>query len=169
MPPQRSKTRFIIGFLLLSTLTLFLVGNVVSSAIKSHWLAAYGPQATSCLPWSWFVGHITRINNVHAGEIVMVHTPKAFNNAALGKLVIGLPGDRVVETKHGIWINGHFWGRLWIRRWLHTEKDQTPTLPYRFIVPKDHVLLLGTTPESWDGRYWGTVPFNHIYGELQPL
>jgi type IV secretory pathway protease TraF len=34
---------------------------------------------------------------------------------------------------------------------------------------RDHVLLLGDTPDSFDGRYWGPTPIERIEGVWRPM
>jgi conjugal transfer pilin signal peptidase TrbI len=37
------------------------------------------------------------------------------------------------------------------------------------IVPAGQLLLLGTEPRSFDGRYWGFVPENEIVAKATPI
>lgn len=139
------------------------------SAVRSEGALAYSPQSVSCLPWHTFIETMRPPAHLRLGDIVLAHTPKAFHNEPLGKLIIGLPGDVVHETRHRLYINGHFWGRMWLYPWLKITHRTIPPLPQTYTIPKGHVLLLGTNPESWDGRYWGVVPDSAIYGRVYPL
>lgn len=169
-PPPRKKrpVRFYFGVLIFSGLALGLAGFVGVDALRSQWAVGTTPQFASCLPWSWYIDSQQSPTTAPTiGSMVIARTPKAFHGARLGKLVIGVPGDHILENKVGLWVNGHYWGRLWLRGWLHTAKHRPIYhLPYRFTVPPHHYLLLGTSPLSLDGRYWGMVTSKQIYGKI---
>ncbi len=168
-PEQRKPAEFWVGTILFLLLGGLLSIHLLLSALETRFHIDITPQSVSCLPWSVFVTDLEPVPHPYLGEAVMAHTHKAFQNERLGKLVIGLPGDSVLETRQGIWVNGHYWGRLWLYSWLVNEHHRVPKLPDHFVVPPGTVLLLGTNPMSWDGRYWGLVPIRNLYGRIFPL
>lgn len=166
------KTRFfrrMTGALLLGFVVLFPLVRVSMTAAESRFRIGYSPQSLSCLPWSWYLEWMTPPKELQVGDIVVARTYKAFGGSPIGKLVIGLPGDHVKETGKGIWVNGHFWGRMWLLHWLRQTHRRVPKLPEDYVVPKDHVLLLGTNSQSLDGRYWGLVKDGNIHGSMSPI
>lgn len=173
MPKAKVSHRTMIRRVIGAGLLAFVLGVPVAflgvSYLRSHGALATSPQAVVCLPWDFLIEITTPPKHLHVGEIVLAHTPKAFHNAPLGKLVIGLPGDVIHETRHAIYINGHYWGRMWLYHWLKVTHRLAPRLPQTYTIPKGHVLLLGTASESWDGRYWGIIPVSDIYGTVIPL
>jgi len=169
-PPEgRKPAKFWVGSFLFLALAGLLSIRLLLGAVETRYHINITPQSVSCLPWYIFISDLEPVSHPYLGEAVMAHTPKAFSNYRLGKLVIGLPGDHVRETRQGIWVNGHYWGRLWLYSWLAHGHHRIPKLPERFVIPKGKVLLLGTDPMSWDGRYWGLVPIRNLYGRIFPL
>lgn len=167
----RHGVRYYLGVLIWSAILLSITGFVLTSALRSSVTLGTSPQFASCLPWRWFIETQTPPHHIAVGELVIARTPKAFGGLRLGKLVAGVPGNHVVDNRQGLWINGQYWGRLWLRSWLHNQRHKhNPALPYSFVIPANHYLLLGTSPLSLDGRYWGLVRKDQIYGHiLSPL
>ena len=161
--------RRMIGVTLLSFLILLPLIHGAMDSLESGFRLAYSPQSVSCLPWTWYLEWREPPKALRAGQIVVAHTRKAFDDTPIGKLVIGVPGDRVKETRKGIWVNGRFWGRMWLLHWLRMTRKTAPALPKRYVIPKGHVLLLGTNSQSLDGRYLGMVKDRNIYGRMLPL
>ncbi|MBN6739627.1 signal peptidase I [Acidithiobacillus sp. MC6.1] len=161
--------RRLLGAALLSFVILFPLIDSGAAAVRRDFGVAYSPQAVSCLPWTWYLERISPPRRLREGDIVMAKTHKAFGDVPIGKLVIGLPGDHVVETRRGIWVNGHFWGRMWLLHWLEMTHKRAPDLPKQYVIPQGHVLLLGTDSQSLDGRYWGMVRDRNITGSMLPL
>ncbi len=84
------------------------------------------------------------------------------------KTVAGVPGDTVVVTPQGVFING--------KRW--SESKPLPSDPKGRPLHGDYGIhhlgsgqywLMGKNPLSWDSRYWGPVRMNHIRKSLRPL
>lgn len=84
------------------------------------------------------------------------------------KYVAGIEGD-VVAVKDGVVsINGKPWGKLN----LITSKKLEGTMAdfeRTFTVGKDELLMLGTHPDSYDGRYWGVIKKEEILGRVYPI
>jgi len=81
----------------------------------------------------------------------------------VAKLVAGVPGDMVEVTAQGISINGRHWGPL---NAIVLEKSgkTAESVTRSFEIPEGELLLLGTLPRSYDGRYWGTVKLEQVIG-----
>jgi conjugal transfer pilin signal peptidase TrbI len=82
-------------------------------------------------------------------------------------MVFALPGD-AFEVKNDLaYINGKPVGRK--MDLIDKLGKQPGSFDRKEIVPAGHVLLLGTEPRSFDGRYWGFVPENEIVAKATPL
>lgn len=160
---------FVWSFLLL----LFSVGI---PALRDVAWVTFDPQGASCLPWSAFIVKPGRPTGIRRGELLVFYDKRiqpaigssAWQSTPIVKMVVGVPGDRVEIQHGGIWINGRYWGRMWLMKFLKNMglHDHEPD-DYR--VPQGKYLMLGTTPASYDGRYWGLVPQQEFVGQAWPL
>jgi len=170
----RAKMTLILGA---GTIAVFL-GVFLRPALAMHYGLSFDPQYQSCLPWSNFFiryGHV----DPKPGELVLFHDRKidviADNQRILVvKMVAGIPGDRMKITKTGgVWIAGpkgpyHYWGKRWLLPWVRYKHLQILP-PGVYTIPAGKYLLMGTTPGSYDGRYWGFVPAQNIIGKAWPI
>jgi conjugal transfer pilin signal peptidase TrbI len=79
-------------------------------------------------------------------------------------------GQAVLVHDNAIWIDGQYWGRFWIAPWI-MQKHIPVDAPWfqgghavdgTWVIPSGEVLLLGTEPYSFDGRYWGFLKDSNI-------
>ncbi len=88
----------------------------------------------------------------------------------LGKIVAAVAGDEVSVSSSGVSVNGRLWPMSTIKN--VAADGHRVDLRLRdgaFRVPRGEVLLLGWSPDSWDGRYWGPVPVASIRGRIIPI
>lgn len=109
--------------------------------------------------------------NPQRGEVVIFDSPE--NDVRLIKRVVAIGGDHVSVIKGRVVINGQslvtpqnpmieIYGSREAR--LNLADGGGPDLP-EIQVPQDHVLVLGDhRGNSHDGRFFGTVPVNELYG-----
>lgn len=84
------------------------------------------------------------------------------------KYLRGLPGDHVEIRSHGnIYINNEFKGHGLV----HAEKLNKPMEAFvgEAILEPDNYWFMGTSSQSFDSRYWGTVKHDQIIGRAYPL
>lgn len=138
----------------------FYLGAALEAA-AARWSVFYDPQSSRCLEGVVALLVDKTDHAVARGDIYAFTPP---DEAALffppgmpfAKRVMGLPGDVVEVTAEVVAVNGavvaHGLGLLDI---LGVASDRYIR---RFTVPDGHLLMMGDTPDSYDGRYWGTVP-----------
>jgi conjugal transfer pilin signal peptidase TrbI len=111
------------------------------------------------------------------GDIVVFHTANLRSidpdgRLAAAKVVAALPGQ-TVEVRHDeLWVDGHYWGRLWLTPWITSMHlpVQVPWVNGRpFVIPPGQILTLGTEPLSYDSRYWGLIPIISLGGRAWPI
>jgi signal peptidase I len=76
------------------------------------------------------------------------------------KRVIGLPGDRLEIRRGLVWING--------KPLVEPYRNGAPSAHENLaplVVPAEHYFVMGDNRDnSYDSRYWGTVPRENIIG-----
>ncbi len=92
----------------------------------------------------------------------------------LVKRVIGLPGDRIEIENKQVLINGepvaetfklHKDDRIFQENGYYRYDDRIRDNFGPLDVPPGHYFVMGDNrDESYDGRYWGFLPFDHIKG-----
>lgn len=99
------------------------------------------------------------------GDVVVFTLPDSLRGSSTDeayiKRVIGVGGDTVLLNRFGITING-------VLQPAPPQSASMSPLPYgerRVIVPPGHVFVLGDhRSNSWDSRYWGFLPLDHVVG-----
>lgn len=164
--------------LLIISVALIATAMVIEQNVRIGW----DGQSRSCLPWAFYYYHpIDDVEVPTRGQLVRVNLPKKgpghlqkdlrerFEKGVPGggaKLVVGLPGDRVVIKDNWIFVNEEPWGYLWLLPHLKLEPNALDT---EYTIPEGRYLVMGTQAESYDGRYWGTIPQKDILGSLRVI
>ncbi len=79
------------------------------------------------------------------------------------KEVVGLPGDEVQIKDSLVFLNGH---KLAMSHSLPIESLSASIMK----IPEGFVWVMGTSsPESFDSRYFGSIPTSKILGSVQPV
>jgi len=107
--------------------------------------------------------------SVHRGDIIVFSLPDSLKidnrDDLFIKRVIGLPGDTVVLTSTSIIVNGE--------RFPEPPTARQPASPLigiaasdvEIIVPEASYFVLGDNrSNSFDSRYWGFLPAEHVVG-----
>ena len=100
------------------------------------------------------------------GDIVVFIFPKDKKKDFI-KRVVGGPGDTVEIRQKKIYINGAHWDDPY---GVYRDAEVTGMVPRDnfgpVVVPPEHVLVMGDNRDrSYDGRFWGFVPFDQIKGK----
>jgi conjugal transfer pilin signal peptidase TrbI len=139
-------------------------------AAAERWALVYDPQTSRCLDGVVALVIDKGDHAVARGDIYAFAPPDA---AALffppgmlfAKRVMGLPGDVVEVTIEATIVNGEVVAEgLQLTALLGAPADRYVR---RFRVPAGHVLMIGDTADSFDGRYWGTVPIANGVGRAR--
>lgn len=164
-------------FLVIAAIML-LVATAIDRTVRIGW----DPQQASCLPWKFYLySPVDDVEVPYRGQLVRVNLPKKgpgqldkkladrFAKGLPGggaKIVVGMPGDRIRIKNNWLVVNEEPWGFLWL---LPSLKLGDKALDTDYRIPAGEYLVLGTTPESYDGRYWGTIKQKDILGSIRVI
>lgn len=166
LPPNVRKASF------------WIAGGAIAVAIAGCWyvikailLAGYALnvdlQQETCLPWR--VSMITPFEGgpLRRGDGVTFKTGGLpYLGEEAGKIVWGLPGDRIQVKDLELYVNGVHTAHLKIcekRRHTHYCRDRD------YQIGEGRLFLMASHPFSFDSRYWDTVSQESVTGRLRPL
>lgn len=128
----------------------------------------------ACMPSLVYLWHKSEgIPQAKTGDYVVALMPDsgmkvgARTGDRIVKKVMAVTGDRVRIAGTELWINGVHTDRLWLAKSL---PDRAPgDFDRDEVLGEGELFLMGTTKESFDSRYWGTVHREAIIGSAIPL
>lgn len=126
-------------------------------------------QKERCLPWSVFLIKRAPPGNILPGDLLQFKAADighGFSGLVFIKQVAGVPGDRIRVSNDTLYINDRPVDNLWL---VKTLGKKTGDFDRSFTVPPGEYFMMGTTPQSFDGRYWGTIHASQILGSATPL
>lgn len=150
-----------------ASLITSLIGVAALETTAGNYRLAYDGQASRCLE-GWLFLIDLGDGEVAPGGFLSFAPPQEVSDhygqpVAFLKRVQGFPGDEVVVTQVDTRVNGHVVGTGLAL--LETIGKTAHDVERRFIVPEGHLFLMGDTHDSFDGRYWGTVPYDRLIGK----
>lgn len=154
---KRWSPTYVINLVCISAIVLILVGR----GIHDNFRVGLTFAEVKCLEGTGFFMRMSPPDQVERGRVYAYRSKGLAPLLADGRLVVkiaaAVEGDRVKVDDTGIYINGAHWGAL---NPITMEKvGITPASVSReYTVPEGQVLMLGTLPRSYDGRYIGPVP-----------
>jgi signal peptidase I len=112
---------------------------------------------------------IYRFRDPERGEIVVFKTPPAAASCLEGggagqtfvKRLVGLPGDRLVQTNGALRVNGKPYEEPYIEPQRRGGRD------FSAVVPAGQYFMMGDNrAQSCDSREWGAVPRGNLIGPV---
>ena len=151
------------------TVAVIALGAVVAAGVQhaSHRyrLALEVQKYYTCLPFDAYLVDTAPTRTLSRGMLVQFVAPaKAtlFTGAyEVVKLVAAVAGDRWRIVGDELYVNDRLWGRLYLLQRLGLRSG---AMDGSGVVPEGSVMVLGTTPSSYDSRYWGPLPVANITG-----
>ncbi len=172
--PQYSRGWWALG--IARSVAAFLIVYAPAHWIEQNYSFAYNfVRGANCLPYGHFLIS-RRDRELHRGDYVAFTAEQMepfYRNGTLAvKIVAGIPGDHVVVRTEGIWINGRYWGAL-----VHVQPGKRlrslGRRPADYVrdetVPPHQLWVMGTSPDSYDSRYWGEISDDQVLGRAHPL
>nr|WP_312130911.1 S26 family signal peptidase [Stenotrophomonas pavanii] len=147
-----------------------LIALSAATYVQARYAVGFDLQSARCLPWIAYLITKDSSLSVQRGEVYALRfaDDAQLANRTLLKIAAGLPGDKVRLDPRGVWINERYWGPMHphqVERLVASGRD-----PFsKVVIPPGKLLMLGTLPQSYDGRYIGLVDRTAIEGKAVPL
>lgn len=157
-------------FLLKEKIIIGITGIVVIFVLLGYRIGVEA-QSLACIPYNITIEHLRKPATLHRGDLVLIvmhgEIGHGFDNKPTGKMVAALPGDHVVIQHDQLYVNGV---KLLRPMDLDAILYKKPgAFDREFTIKPGELLIVGTEPRSFDGRYWGPAKINEIVGTVSPL
>lgn len=178
-----------LGFAVLSG----LLGQLATKPLLASHLKGYripsGSMTPTLLPGDYLYVHLSPPAGGPRRTALVVYASTEEEGLQVLKRVVGVPGDTLAMTGGTLYLDGHPVSEPYVQ---HENPGKTETAEYRrkmrawqlpyiagidstynpdlsdwgpLVVPTDSVFVLGDNREaSYDSRYFGCVPLDHILG-----
>ena len=104
--------------------------------------------------------HVPLWRNPHRQQVIIFKPPFAPDTPDYVKRVIGLPGDTIDIHDGAVWVNGR---RLQEPYTIGRTDPYDQKFPFK-VEPDRYFVMGDNRGNSYDSRFWGTVPRNDIIG-----
>ena len=165
---SQALTRKNLGPRLAIAVITLAVMVAAADAVRSRWIiGGVGPNDPTSLTGHWFFVVDRHDQEMSRGTLVAFKTdarmlPWFQPGTLFIKRVVAVTGDEVEVTAQGLRVNGH---RVADALSLaSTLKTSAEALSRQDKVAKGQVWVVGTSPDSFDSRYWGPVQRAQIVG-----
>lgn len=146
---------------------LIKAGAVVAifAGLSGYFSAQYGVfldlAETRCMPEYLYLGY-PKAEVLQRGDIVsFVVTDKTllglFVGQRLAKIIAGVPGDHVVSTEDGVYINGKLIAQRTELTLTKMKNKRIAPVNMDRQLQAGELFVVGTLPMSFDSRYWGVL------------
>ena len=165
---KRWTATYVINMVCIIWLVLFFA----ITTFTSHFKLGLTFHEVKCLEGTGYFIHKSTPDTVERGDIYAYGAkgmmPLLADGSTVVKIAAGLPGDKVVVNRNGVFINGKKWGSLnpITMSKLHLTNEMVTR---EFVVGQDEVLMMGNLPRSYDGRYIGPVKRSQLTGRAWKL
>ena len=170
MPKIRISPRRIVAWVLTVVVVL-----TVAFATRAYAVESFSIPSGSMSPTLQIGDRIT-VDKMHStinrGDIVVFQRVPADaqkQDADLVKRVVGLPGETISSNGNTILINGVPLAEPWLPALVGPCAQASANIPATTVAP-DHYFVMGDCRgDSFDSRYWGTVPASSVIGKVDAI
>lgn len=160
---------------LIEWFVVLLIALLASFAIRSYVFQVFRVPTGSMLPTLQINDRIVvnklpgLAHSIHRADIIVFHKVRADTENStpiLVKRVIGLPGETISSKGDTVYIDGHTVAEPWLPAMKGVCWESAFNIPKSHI-PANHYFVMGDCRgDSYDSRYWGTVPVKNIIGRV---
>jgi len=154
---------------------ILVVALIASFALRSYAFEVFRVPTGSMLPTLQINDRIVvdklpgLAHSIHRADIIVFHKVSADTDSStpiLVKRVIGLPGETISSKGDSVYINGHAIVEPWLPALKGACSESAFDIPKTHI-PANHYYVMGDCRgDSFDSRYWGTVPVTNVIGRV---
>jgi signal peptidase I len=160
---------------LIEWLVIIVVAVSASLVIRAYVFQVFKVPTGSMLPTLQINDRIVvdkipgLAHSIHRGDIIVFHKVRADtenNTPILVKRVIGLPGETISSKGDTVYIDGHALAEPWLPALKGMCAESAYDIPTTHIAANHYFVMGDCRGNSYDSRYWGTVPVSHVIGRV---
>lgn len=155
----------------IKAVVLTLILGAVSAYATDRFRLAIDAQSVPCLDGARVMIVDTYDLSPAKGAVMAFRArdlgPVIADGTLMGKLVTGIPGDKVTVTTRDVRVNGRLVGQgLDLAGRLRRPPE---SFERTLELPAGRYWMMGTAAESFDSRYWGTIGQDQLVGRAYRL
>lgn len=167
---DKARLRFLRNSLI-GIAAAFIVAMASVTAFRQDYRIGVDLASVRCLPWRLYMITYGEPEVLKRGDYVAFVPTNGlmgehFDGKTVGKMVAGLPGDKLVVKNNIAYIGDRLIGELDLTEKLGKKPGDFDRV---VTIPAGKVLVIGTEPRSYDGRYWGFLDQKLIIGRVGPI
>ncbi len=148
---------------------------VVTTGVRAYAVEAFIVPSGSMVP-TLQVGDRLVVDKlystVHRGDVVVFRRAPGDHDAqvpVLVKRVIGLPGETISQSGATIFIDGQPLAQPWLPAQAGDCAQRSRPVATTRIPAGQYFVMGDCRGDSWDSRFWGTVPAANIIGKVNAV
>lgn len=168
-PRRRRRARSVIGWVATIVVAVVVATGTRAYAFESFFVPT--PSMTPTLmPGDRLIADKLS-STIHRGDIVVFHNVPADAGGppVLVKRVIGLPGETISSRGSVVLIDGRPLAEPWLPRLAGDCAETSEHIPTTHIAAGHYFVMGDCRGDSYDSRYWGTVPAANIIGKVDAI
>lgn len=158
--------------ILIQMAVLAAIGIGAMEWFKANYVLGIDEQIVKCIPGvDYVIGDLDDRELVRGGVFIVESKgiePLFDDGTLLVKFLRAFPGDTVKVSENGVFVNGTKVAGAGLPNAEKLGREPEDFYGEK-VLGDDEFWILGTTPESFDSRYWGSVSYEQIKARAYPL
>lgn len=148
---------------------VLLMSVAAQHAIGLHIDASEG----RCMPERFYVS-VPLLSEPQRGDVVSFSADGRIflglmDGKRIGKIIVGIPGDRVTSNQEGLYVNGALVAVRNQTSMANIKKAGKVAVDLDKTLQVGELIAIGSMPRSFDSRYWGVLPSELVDRKLIPV